>query len=647
MRKVRGAINYMNGFTQAEPPLSLGGTATRREHSEAARQMAADANDTMAWPVPSSDDDFREDVVQTKLDLSAMFPKLDLAALSKQLGPFNVRFQNYVQSATVSSSTDQGTTIKEQQFEPMLQQMKEILENSNDKATSNGDTSLVEIDHCYPGPLSPEVAFVQPVSRVLLAALGKYAAQQEALWQPPSPVKGKVQSNRIVPEGGFTQRRRRITDKSLVSPGRFVFYMRDESAEIRIEEKPGVRKNHKVQDIDREGTAQLLASLSKHIGVAFNFAGLGTDDCRATGLLLTPDRVFVVRIVLEHVGTPRARLEIETTGPLPLLNRPNYDKYINAAPDAHRGDLEALGEVMYPYPPTENEVPLGLLAMYAAMVSRRADMYGSSTWTTSDQVGDLIAYGSFGTVHAHPTKTDAVVKLSRFFGRRAHLDREKKALSFLQGTDGVVQRIGGDEDEISLCIRGSVQKVPALILSPKGLSFKAAARSYKLDLPLVWNQLHDTLTAIHDKQIVHCDVTPHNIIFVDVAVMDGSPILKPVLIDFGVAAVYGEMYRGVVGTPEFSHLDVLNSYPSLQWLPLPKHDKASLGLTIAVAQNHFVLPWDSLHPRSSSVASFERFDATRVAAAQDILRDMHPALTGQWLQSILKNKSKDCERGRE
>jgi hypothetical protein len=61
-----------------------------------------------------------------------------------------------------------------------------------------------------------------------------------------------------------------------------------------------------------------------------------------------------------------------------------------------------------------------------------------------------------------------VVKLSRL-GRRAHLDREKKALSILQGIDGVVQRIGdGDEGEISLC----VQKVPVLILSPKGLSFQ-------------------------------------------------------------------------------------------------------------------------------------------------------------------------------
>jgi hypothetical protein len=103
-----------------------------------------------------------------------------------------------------------------------------------------------------------------------------------------------------------------------------------------------------------------------------------------------------------------------------------------------------------------------------------------------------------------------------------------------------------------------------------------------------------------------------------------------------------QIYRGVVGNFEYTHVDVLKSHPSSHpWRPCPQHDMASLGFTMAVAQNHFVLPWDTLQygVDRSNVSAFEEFDAKRVAAAKEILHHIVPALTRQWFRCTWSYRS--------
>jgi serine/threonine protein kinase len=146
----------------------------------------------------------------------------------------------------------------------------------------------------------------------------------------------------------------------------------------------------------------------------------------------------------------------------------------------------------------------------------------------------------------------------------------------------------------------------------------------------MWTTLHNTLLSIHEKHVVHGDVSPKNIIIVP----QGLEESKPVLIDFGTAALDGEEYTGVVGTPEYPHIDVLNAYPSGKWCPVAKHDLANLGFTIVVALNQFEIPWESSFHLCSDSGATIAFDKRRVQLSKKLLQKVDKELTTTWANNV-------------
>jgi hypothetical protein len=121
-----------------------------------------------------------------------------------------------------------------------------------------------------PGPLAEEVAYAQPYLLALLQALASVVDNVD-LANPNSPGKTLIQQNRIVPPTRF--RKKRVADKSIAANSRFIFLLRDDTVEIPVEEKPGERKGASPEDLLHEHTDQILSTLAKQVGIAFNFSG--------------------------------------------------------------------------------------------------------------------------------------------------------------------------------------------------------------------------------------------------------------------------------------------------------------------------------------------------------------------------------------
>jgi Protein kinase domain len=435
-----------------------------------------------------------------------------------------------------------------------------------------------------PGPMAAEVDYVQPYMHAVLQEL---ASVVDSVNLPSnSPGKTLIQNNRPVPQ--TASRPKHVADMSIAANGRYMFFFRDDTVELPIEEKGG-RKDTSPEQLLHECTDQILSALAKQVGISFNFAGWGIDG-RATGVILTAAYVKIVQLELKHMGTLDAELVQLETNCLPLMSESSFKRWV--------GDQESTWKSfktkLYGDEPSVCAgIPTGLIALWNLMTSSRNDLVGPSCPIAAKGLGGRLGFGAFATVHIATENPEHVIKVSRY-GATATLLREASVLSELQEDGlnlGLSQLIARKKQAVT--IGGINIELPALILAPRGIS--AEMRLAKCDengvqeaLLKIGEEIARALEFVHGRLYNHNDVSPKNIMH------DGK---KAFLIDFGLASSYHDKVKGFKGTPRYTHGAVFRKYPGIEWKPKPEYDMSSLAFSLAAlsqpGKRHL---WKSFQP---------------------------------------------------
>ncbi len=496
---------------------------------------------------------------------------------------------------------DNKSNVDEKKYKNDLSSLESLL--AGDKKNPSDDHLLI------PGPLAAEVSFVQPYLLVVLQMLGSAIDKVKSHKSPSSsekrssPDKTMVQKNRIVPSA--QSRPRRIADKSIAANGRSIFIFRDDSIEIPVEEKPGERGELNPGSLLQECTDQVLSDLAKQVGIAFYFAGIGID-ARATGVVLTPAYVKFIQLRLEKMGTPDMELIQLETKCMPLLSKDSFEKWVKGRDSKWKNiktDLYGDTALENGDSSTTTAVPSGLVALWNLMTSSRSVLVCRSP-LGSDELGEMVGYGAFATVHGAKQNEEYVIKTSRY-GAKTLLDREAAVLTELQQKAETVSGLSYlvESKELPVTIGGIDIRLPALILAPRGISVEmhlARSDDKKRALHAIGKDISAALDFIHSRGFTHNDVSPKNILFNELQ-------QEPFLIDFGLAKHVSVTIKGFCGTHRYAHPAVFSNYPQKPWKAEPLYDKSSLAFSMVVLSNNGNHLWKSFQP----------FDMTKNAELQE------------------------------
>jgi Protein kinase domain len=495
-----------------------------------------------------------------------------------------------------------------------------------------GDSNARGRDHLVliPGPLAAEVAFVQPYLLVVLQMLGSAVDKVEIVESPSSekrssPGKTTIQKNRIIPETKL--RPARVADKSIAANSRYIFLLNDDSVEIPVEEKPGEREHTGPDDLLHEYTNQVLSHLAKQVGMAFNFRGIGIDG-RATGVVLTTVYVKILQLRLENMGTPEMKLIQFETKCMPLQSKVSFEKWVKGRESKwKRMKTELYGDDAVSLENTASStaaaaaVPSGLVALWNLMTASRSALVGRSPLPASGELGEMVGYGGFSTVH-HSTKNDTyVIKLSRS-GFENDLLQEAAVLTALmqqkedKSVVGISQLVRSTEMPVT--IGGIEIRLSALILEPRGISAEmhlARSNDKEEALRAIGKDSVAALDFIHSRGYTHNDVSPKNILFNELR-------QQAFLIDFGLATLNcSDTIRGFCGTDRYAHPAVLLKYERKEkWKAEPIYDKSSLAFSFADLSSNGKHLWDSLQPGRSPIEYVNSWAEKRASISWNCLQ---------------------------
>lgn len=267
--------------------------------------------------------------------------------------------------------------------------------------------------------------------------------------------------------------------------------------------------------------------------------------------------------------------------PVALLGPPSWSRISNSGAD-RAPRREQPPEPPEPPPPVQRprddypatavasrpEPPSGLVAA-AAPVPTPAKSTGSSRYRRTRQLGS----GGFGTVwEAVDTQLDRTVALKIAHvpdtDTEQRMEREARALAALNHPNCVqVYDLAQEPDGLALVMEYLQGEPLAGIVDTNGpLADVPAGR--------LWATLSGALSAAHDKDVLHRDVKPSNVIL--------DPSGLPHLIDFGIARAKGDATLTatgmMIGTPDYVAPEVAEGAPAS-----PASDAWQLAATVSFA----------------------------------------------------------------
>ena len=473
---------------------------------------------------------------------------------------------------------------------------------------------------CFPLPISDEKNEAQPFLMSVVRSLGILldnvhddrtsgtstndvdAANNVSNGTRDTPPKTKACKDRKRRRNIAKGEKQREADGSVAVDGRYMYLLRDDAVEIPIEIKVDLRPSiPDTLELVNGGSDQIYAVEACNVGLCFNFAGGGVNG-KSTGIVLLPSCIKIIQLCLENMGTKDVRLVGYETSVLPLMTVENFNAYIELVEgDKMKQRLESLKPYLYPkeedqenhQPSTsEQSIPTGIIALAALLTSHRADLFGPDE-IPSAEIGPLIGHGSFCAVYEHKTKSDAVIKLSRY-GEESEIEREATVLKNLQHPSIVnLYQDGKDNTKFSFDLGGVNAEVPAIVLEPRGWPIWS-----KLDVDeelrkqqvLKYGEvLKDAVEHIHQKGYIHGDITPDNILY-------SRTRNGPVLADFGLTVTTETKLKGFKGTPLYAHAEIFLKHPSKPWKPKKEYDFASLSFAMAAMSSFQRRPWPAVQP---------------------------------------------------
>eukprot|EP00980_Cylindrotheca_fusiformis_P024722 scaffold12333_cov63-Cylindrotheca_fusiformis.AAC.1 len=510
-----------------------------------------------------------------------------------ELNKFNTLLQTVFRERPVISSDFRKDDVTKGRFLESLEKLEDFLTSKTDGTAPSLDGVLV------PGIQAPEVDFVQPFILVIMRSLGKFvdgsrASNHDEASKDYSPAETNIQTNRYLPKDDNITAW--IVDTSISANSRHVVHhlYRDGTVETPTEVRPDERKKGSVTSLLMEAENQIIGHLAKHVGVGFQFRGVGVVDTIATGIAMTPSCMRIIQLELVDVGRPEVRLILKRSPILPFRSKANFEKRFEGS--TKLSDCGKLKSELYPTIEEKSDVPGGIIALWNIMSYNRRALVGPSKINDDDdgeegRVDAMISFGAYATIHkiAAPKgadeeiakiREDQVLKLSRF-GPHSLLEREAGILQELakraiqEGTSQVLQQsiatcVEFNKEE-PMTVHNVKMKVPALVLSPRGMSsqgfMKTECNSGKV-LNGWSGQLSSALCHIHRLGFFHNDISPKNIL----VKVDANAHHQPFLIDFAFVSEKDEYNVGFVGTPRFTHSDIFEKYSNETWQSKPEYD---------------------------------------------------------------------------
>lgn len=300
----------------------------------------------------------------------------------------------------------------------------------------------------FPGCTSQEVPGVQPVIATLLRAIGSCChlshdmekklplenglSKQDSAHQT-SPPKIDVRKERII--AGSDVRKYGSCDFTIWVRRRFLVLMLDSSIELTIEVKPGQRIDKKPNALRHEARDQCLSHMSKSLLSCLRLANGAGVPSHATSVFCTLTHIEIFQLQLIAPGTSESRLELLSSGPLPIVKKESFEKWFDCD-ERHAIDVGVLKEELYPDGMDTEGVPLGIKALYKLMTSPRQDLIGPTWGKVSNQLKCLLGTGTFGMVFQSERCNEVAVKVSKS-GLAYYIKREAEFLNYLK-TEGYV-----------------------------------------------------------------------------------------------------------------------------------------------------------------------------------------------------------------
>jgi hypothetical protein len=484
-------------------------------------------------------------------------------------------------------------------------------------STLDDQEFLSNVARCIPFPRSNEVDIVRPYLGSFLRAFGsclddnQFQQQRkpaENCQDAATPIKHILENRpRRYIRG---EERVRIADGSIAVDGRFINLFRDDSLEMCLEIKTELRaSNADPMNQIHIGCDQAYSHLARHLGVLFNFCGVGVNG-KATGVVMMPSCIKIIQLCLNKMGTKEVTLTAYESELLPLMTVENFDLWATKERNAQK-KLNTLRNALFPSNPdresiheivstTNKNIPSGIVALATLLVSRRSDLFGTED-IENDLIGTLLGHGSFSCVYSHKKDNDAVVKVSRY-GAQAELEREAGVLEVLtqkmadlQNDIGIVRLLS--HANLTVRIGGIERELSANILSPRGVLLERVLPSNPEDrrqqLFACGKVLKSALHFLHKHNYTHNDVSPNNIMF------EIRQPGRPFLIDFGLATQTGDkVLKNFQGTPPYAHSDIFRKHRSTDsWFGIPRYDFAGLAFSMATLLSiDKRRPWSRFQP---------------------------------------------------
>lgn len=539
------------------------------------------------------------------------------------------------------------------------------------KWMSGGKVALDETQTYCPSMVAMELLGVQPAIKALIDAINNHDCAGESNSSNPFSPRKNAEPNVRIPSSNVRipsskpphdqaassreRKIRRTVDFVAYKPGRNKIVMIDSAMRLPIEVKPLFRSKENPENLNAQCKNQIFGHLAKYLNKSFNFRGIGFSSF-ATGVVCTLCYVQVIQVYLivenaNKEGRGMIRKYKMESNYLPLISLVNFEaweqKHGTEWQRRKEKYLKKLKTKLYGKnldggisdSGSDSGIPIGILALREIMKQPRRRLFGPDLDAKYREVVDkpelqikgVFGQGAQGVVlgaeESKDGRTQSYVIKAHGNVPKAFLVHESNILKKLGQVRGSspppsdIVSILETKVELKVQLGSWEEKVPALLLSPQGvpllhhlLSKDKSDERYDI-AKAVWFQGKEALNYIHDKEILHNDISPKNFIVVR------DETLKLCLVDFGTACPKGYELPYFCGTAAYSHDDLVKRYPG-GYEPRVEYDKYGLAVTVLATKDGGKPRWDMSNFKTNRKLDREAVLKDRATVLDDLLDEM-------------------------
>ena len=316
-----------------------------------------------------------------------------------------------------------------------------------------------------------------------------------------------------------------------------------------VETKASTNQDKKI----KKGENQCIGHVSKKLLDSLHFMGIGHDSVHHA-ITMSLTHVCVVEMSLTKVGTKSVKVNATRTRRIEISSDNAFAILAGALSKTLNGDLQNLRQARVSY------------GFQGAAAKDSTD--GAAKYLN---IGEMLGNGAFGCVYQVANRADTFLKIPRHPMALKTLINESEILRTLDCENGSIPRLV-EFCEIEVELRSEISTSKALIMQGiVGQALQEGKLYPEADILGVMEQVYDAAKFAHEKNIVHLDIRPSNII-----ILGDSPT-QVMLTDWGCASSKKKKisFRGCL---PYAHDNFFRKKAGKR-TPEDKFDWASLGFT--------------------------------------------------------------------